>query len=127
MLAQAQAELREQELISEVVKPAEAEALRRQIIAEAEAKALTGDRNALNEKLSAAGEFDAQMAPRILRDALPVLEDGEYYHADLIGCEVIGQQGARLGTVVAVDDHGRRHGTPARGLCQGQGHAAGCQ
>jgi hypothetical protein len=31
---------------------------------------LTDDRNALNEKLSAAGEFDAQMSPRILRDAL---------------------------------------------------------
>ncbi len=32
---------------------------------------LTDDRNALNEKLSAAGDFDAQMAPRILRDSLP--------------------------------------------------------
>jgi hypothetical protein len=31
---------------------------------------LTDDKNGLNEKLSAAGEFDAQMAPRILRDAL---------------------------------------------------------
>jgi hypothetical protein len=31
---------------------------------------LTDDKNALNEKLSAAGEFDAQMAPRILRDTL---------------------------------------------------------
>src|SRR5690606_34473384 len=31
---------------------------------------LTEDRNALNEKLSAAGDFDAQVAPRILRDAL---------------------------------------------------------
>jgi outer membrane murein-binding lipoprotein Lpp len=31
---------------------------------------LTDDNNVLNEKLSAAGEFDAQMAPRILRDAL---------------------------------------------------------
>ena len=32
--------------------------------------ALTEDKNALNEKLNAAGEFDSQMAPRILRDAL---------------------------------------------------------
>lgn len=32
--------------------------------------ALTDDRNALNEKLSAAGEFDAQMSPRILRDTM---------------------------------------------------------
>ncbi len=31
---------------------------------------LTDDNNALNEKLSAAGDFDAQMAPRILRDSL---------------------------------------------------------
>lgn len=31
---------------------------------------LTDDKNALNEKLNAAGEFDALMAPRILRDAL---------------------------------------------------------
>ena len=36
----------------------------------------------------------------------PPTQDDEFYHADLIGCEVIGQQGARLGTVVAVDDHG---------------------
>ena len=40
MLAQAQADLREQQLISEVVKPAEAEARRTQILAEAEAKAV---------------------------------------------------------------------------------------
>jgi outer membrane murein-binding lipoprotein Lpp len=32
---------------------------------------LTDDQNALNEKLNAAGEFDAQMSPRILRDTLP--------------------------------------------------------
>ena len=31
---------------------------------------LTDEKNALNEKLSAAGEFDAQMSPRILRDAM---------------------------------------------------------
>ncbi len=31
---------------------------------------LTDEKNALNEKLSAAGDFDAQMAPRILRDSL---------------------------------------------------------
>ncbi|MBJ7341396.1 copper transporter [Mycolicibacterium sp.] len=31
---------------------------------------LTDEKNLLNEKLSAAGEFDAQMSPRILRDAL---------------------------------------------------------
>jgi hypothetical protein len=31
---------------------------------------LTDQKNALNEKLSAAGDFDAQMSPRILRDAM---------------------------------------------------------
>ena len=31
---------------------------------------LTDDKNALNQKLSAAGEFDAQMSPRMVRDAL---------------------------------------------------------
>lgn len=31
---------------------------------------LTDEKNGLNEKLSAAGEFDAQMSPRILRDTL---------------------------------------------------------
>lgn len=31
---------------------------------------LTDDKNALNEKLNAAGEFDAQMAPRMVRDVL---------------------------------------------------------
>ena len=40
------------------------------------------------------------------RADFPPTQDDEVYHADLIGCEVIGQQGARLGTVVAVDDHG---------------------
>ena len=39
-LAQAEAELREQQLISEVVKPAEAEARRTHIIAEADARAV---------------------------------------------------------------------------------------
>ena len=33
--------------------------------------ALNEDKNALNEKLNATGEFDSQMASRILRDALP--------------------------------------------------------
>ncbi|MEW5813649.1 MAG: copper transporter [Actinomycetota bacterium] len=35
-----------------------------------EIDSLTSDRNGLNEKLSAAGDFDAQMAPRILRGTL---------------------------------------------------------
>lgn len=37
---------------------------------QAEIDGLTDERNVLNEKLSAAGDFDAVMSPRILRDAL---------------------------------------------------------
>lgn len=37
---------------------------------QAEIDSLTDDKNALNEQLSAAGDFDAQMAPRILRASL---------------------------------------------------------
>jgi 16S rRNA processing protein RimM len=33
------------------------------------------------------------------RDQLPELDEGEYYVADVIGCEVFSQAGARLGTV----------------------------
>jgi 16S rRNA processing protein RimM len=40
------------------------------------------------------------------RDALPPLEDGEYYHADLIGLPCQDQTGATLGTVVAVENYG---------------------
>ena len=40
------------------------------------------------------------------REALPALEDGEYYHADLIGLNVADAAGISLGTVVAVDNYG---------------------
>jgi 16S rRNA processing protein RimM len=40
------------------------------------------------------------------RDRLPPLADDEYYHADLIGLEVLDTGGALLGTVRAVLDHG---------------------
>ncbi|MDF0596127.1 ribosome maturation factor RimM [Psychromarinibacter halotolerans] len=40
------------------------------------------------------------------RDALPVLPDDEYYHADLIGLEVRDTGGALLGRVKAVLNHG---------------------
>jgi 16S rRNA processing protein RimM len=36
------------------------------------------------------------------------LEEGEYYHRDLIGCEVVTDSGEAIGQVVAVDDgHGQ--------------------
>lgn len=40
------------------------------------------------------------------RDALPALEDGEYYHADLLGLPAVSDEGEALGTVVAVENFG---------------------
>jgi 16S rRNA processing protein RimM len=40
------------------------------------------------------------------RDALPALEEGEYYHADLLGLPCADAAGAPLGTVVAVENFG---------------------
>ena len=40
------------------------------------------------------------------RSSLPPLEEGEYYHADLIGVPAVGRDGNRLGTVVAVENYG---------------------
>ena len=42
----------------------------------------------------------------VLRDALPPLEEGEYYHADLIGIPCESAEGELLGTVVAVENFG---------------------
>src|SRR3954464_499845 len=36
------------------------------------------------------------------RTTLPPLEDGEYYHADLIGLAAVDREGRAVGTVVAV-------------------------
>lgn len=40
------------------------------------------------------------------RSALPALEEGEYYHVDLIGLPAVDESGAALGQVIAVDDFG---------------------
>lgn len=40
------------------------------------------------------------------RSALPSLEDGEYYHADLIGLPAVDGSGKAVGTVVAVENYG---------------------
>lgn len=42
----------------------------------------------------------------IPRAALPPLDEGEYYHADLIGLPCEDADGAPLGTVVAVENFG---------------------
>jgi 16S rRNA processing protein RimM len=40
------------------------------------------------------------------RSALPPLEEGEYYHADLIGLTAFSDAGERLGIVMAVENFG---------------------
>ena len=40
------------------------------------------------------------------RSALPPLDEGEYYHADLVGLACEGPGGEPLGTVVAVENFG---------------------
>ena len=40
------------------------------------------------------------------RSALPPLEDGEYYHADLLGLSVVDREANSVGTVVAVENYG---------------------
>ena len=40
------------------------------------------------------------------RDALPPLEEGEYYHADLVGLSCVDEGGRPLGKVVAVENFG---------------------
>lgn len=42
----------------------------------------------------------------IPRSALPPLEEGEYYHADLLGLPVVTPSGESLGVVVAIDNFG---------------------
>jgi 16S rRNA processing protein RimM len=42
----------------------------------------------------------------ISRAALPALEEGEYYHADLIGLPCESPAGEPLGTIVAVENFG---------------------
>ena len=40
------------------------------------------------------------------RNALPPLEDGEYYHADLLGLGCVDRDGREVGKVVAVENYG---------------------
>ena len=40
------------------------------------------------------------------RSALPPLEEGEYYHADILGLACVSTTGEPLGHVVAIDDFG---------------------
>ena len=42
----------------------------------------------------------------VSRSALPPLEEGEFYHSDLIGLPVVSDAGAPIGRVVAVENFG---------------------
>lgn len=54
---------------------------------------------------SAAEALRGQLV-EIDRDKLPPLEEGEYYHADLVGLPCVDQGGDLLGAVVAVENFG---------------------
>ena len=53
-----------------------------------------------------AAEAMRGMLLTVPRDTLPPLEEGEYYHADLIGLAAFSTDGAALGQVVAVENFG---------------------
>lgn len=40
------------------------------------------------------------------RSAMPALEEGEYYHADLIDLAAVSPAGEPLGTIVAIENYG---------------------
>ena len=57
-----------------------------------------GDRSAVEALRGSLVEID--------RSALPALEEGEYYHADLIGLLAVDRDGAAIGKVAAVENYG---------------------
>ena len=54
---------------------------------------------------SAAEELRGTLV-EVARSALPPLEEGEYYHSDLIGVPAVDADCARVGTVIAVENYG---------------------
>ena len=54
---------------------------------------------------SAAESLRGQLV-EVDRSALPPLEEGEYYHADLIGLPCFDREGNEVGTVAAVENFG---------------------
>lgn len=57
-----------------------------------------GDRSAAEALRGSLVEID--------RSALPPLEEGEYYHADLIGLPVVDGDGNAMGEVTAIENYG---------------------
>jgi 16S rRNA processing protein RimM len=54
---------------------------------------------------SAAEALRGQLV-EIDREALPPLEEGEYYHSDLVGLPCVDDSGSALGTVASVENFG---------------------
>lgn len=68
-------------------------------------------KNGFSARLEGIGtkeQADALRGTRLFADRarLPALPDDEFYHADLIGLEVLDTGGTSLGTVRAVQNHG---------------------
>src|SRR4029078_5468681 len=57
-----------------------------------------GDRSAAEALRGSLVEVD--------RSALPALDEGEYYHADLIGLAAFDREGNAVGTVAAIENYG---------------------
>lgn len=88
---------------------------------------LTGQtKNGLTARLGGVGSREAAEALRgtrlyAPRDRLPPPDEGEFYHADLIGCAVVDTGGTTLGTVAAVHNHGATDLLDVRGPGLGEG------
>ena len=58
----------------------------------------------VNDRNAAEGLRGTELT--VPRSALPLLGEGEYYHADLLGLPAISTDGEALGVVVAIDNFG---------------------
>lgn len=73
-----------------------------------EINVLTDEKNGLNEKLGAAGDFDAMMAPRILRDTLATASVVVFRTPDAVGDDVdavvrlVGEAGGAVSGTIAL-------------------------
>ena len=74
-------------------------------------KSLRAGNNGAIARFAEIGDRNAAEAMRgtelsVPRSELPALEDGEYYHADLIGLAVVDDTGAAIGRVVGIENFG---------------------
>lgn len=74
-------------------------------------KSVRGGSNGTIARFAEVADRNAAEAMRgteltVPRSALPPLGEGEYYHIDLLELPVVGEAGAAIGRVVAIDDYG---------------------